>query len=264
MSPITVQQLFIYPVKSLCGVEVPAIEFTEFGPKDDRRYMLVDSKRRFVTQRSHPVLSQFRLSAKDNGWIVKFGNSESPVIYPDKCSDNVFETKVWNSVVQVREKCKDISGWFSEQLDELVKLVEFDDLESRYREIDGHRSPLAFADAYPLLICNSESLESISKAVNSRLAMCRFRPNIVIAMEPNAEFYISSFTVSGGELLLGPPCVRCNVPAIDPRTAVYQSELHSALKQLLLRDGQVVFGVNAAPCHLKRLCVGDELTAVIS
>ncbi|TCS42444.1 MOSC domain-containing protein [Reinekea marinisedimentorum] len=263
MSPIYIQQLFIYPIKSMGGVAVPAIEFTEFGPKNDRRYMLVDSKHRFLTQRSHPILAQFKLSAKDGGWVVKFDNRESPVIYPEQCSDDVFETKVWKTPIQVREKCQDISGWFSEQLDELVKLVEFDDLESRYQQIDGHKAPLAFADGYPLLICNSDSLTALSKRVNCNLSMRRFRPNVVVSMQANAEFIISSFTTDGGELLLGPPCVRCNIPAIDPETSVYQAELHKQMKAELLRDGRVVFGVNAAASHLKKLSVGDELTPVI-
>jgi uncharacterized protein YcbX len=263
MSPVTVQHLFIYPVKSLCGVEVDSIEFTEFGPKDDRCYMLIDANQRFVTQRSHPVLSQFRLVAQENGWLVKFGDHQSPVITHQKCSDFIFQTKVWNSAIQVREKCRHISDWFSEQLDELVRLVEFDDLETRFSQIADHQSPLSFADAYPLLICNSESLRLLSQRLNVHLAMQRFRPNVVISMEENTEFLVSSFRMESGELLVGPPCVRCNIPAIDPETAVYQRDLHKQLKAELLRDGQVVFGVNASPLHLKTLTVGDSLSPVM-
>lgn len=259
ISMIEIQQLFIYPFKSFAGVSVNSIQFSEFGPVDDRCYMLIDQNHRFVTQRSHPQLSQFKPEFTDRGWTVHYGEDKSPVIPADSASDCCFETQVWKTELQVREKSKEISSWFSNHLDELVRLVEFDDLESRYQQIDGHRLPLAFADAYPLLICNSESLDLVSAEVGCKLTMARFRPNVVVKMEANSEYLLSSLnSPEGGELIIDIPCVRCNVPAIDPETAVYQKSLHRDLKQALKREGQYVFGMNAGAVGLSELTVGDQ------
>src|SRR5690606_4214934 len=52
-----VQSLFIYPVKSLAGIRVQAFEMDDFGAAQDRRWMIVDAERNFVSQRTHPELA---------------------------------------------------------------------------------------------------------------------------------------------------------------------------------------------------------------
>ena len=46
-----VSQLLNYPVKSCKGNQLSEMEIDSFGPKWDRRWMLVDCDGRFVTQR---------------------------------------------------------------------------------------------------------------------------------------------------------------------------------------------------------------------
>ena len=53
-----VHSLFVYPVKSLSGIEVTSFHTDDFGPVGDRRWMIVDDERRFVTQREHPELAR--------------------------------------------------------------------------------------------------------------------------------------------------------------------------------------------------------------
>ena len=53
-----VHSLFVYPVKSLSGIEVTSFNTDDFGPVGDRRWMIVDDDRRFVTQREHPELAR--------------------------------------------------------------------------------------------------------------------------------------------------------------------------------------------------------------
>jgi uncharacterized protein YcbX len=53
---IQVSQLFHFPVKSLKGVKPKQMELDGFGPKWDRRFMLVDKTGRFLTQRECPFL----------------------------------------------------------------------------------------------------------------------------------------------------------------------------------------------------------------
>ncbi len=58
---LEISRLFIYPIKSLGGIELDALSFDALGPELDRRYMLVSASGKFISQRSHPTLSQIKL-----------------------------------------------------------------------------------------------------------------------------------------------------------------------------------------------------------
>ena len=57
-----VSGLYYYPVKSLKGISLESAEIDEFGIRYDRRFMLIDDKHKFVTQRTHPLLSQLSVT----------------------------------------------------------------------------------------------------------------------------------------------------------------------------------------------------------
>ncbi len=260
---IEIKQLFIYPIKSIPGISVDSIELTMAGPKHDRQYMLVDENKRFVTQRTHPLLSQFSIQQTAEGWSVASKDGSTISFDDAESSDSVFQTKVWKHSIQVREKSNKVSQWFSEHLDQLIKLVEFEELETRHKEVQGHLSPLQFADGYPLLLCNQQSLEMLSMAVDQPLSMSRFRPNIVVSIKAEAEYDFSVLSRhDGAEILVGKPCERCNIPAIDPVTGVFNRGLHLLFRAELERQGKAVFGVNAAINKAKRLSVGDVFNAL--
>ena len=54
---LTLSGLFIYPVKSLGGISLPAAELTPQGLRHDRRWLLVDERNRFLTQREHAEMA---------------------------------------------------------------------------------------------------------------------------------------------------------------------------------------------------------------
>jgi uncharacterized protein YcbX len=255
-----VEKLFVYPIKGLGGVEVESLEFGSFGVLNDRRYMLVNQNYRMITQRSHPILSQYKLEKNSNGWSIISPTKNSIDIDDNDGTERLINTEVWKKPIQTREKSEAVSRWFSEQLDELVHLVEFDDLEIRYKDLGDHEAPLAFADSYPLLICNTNSLLALNKRLGEELSIGRFRPNVVITMPVNEEFITDKLSLEkGGELLLSEPCVRCNVPAIHPETSVFNKDLHKRMQAELRRDGSVVFGANSYSLGLKELRLNDRL-----
>lgn len=261
MQKTIIQSLYVYPIKSLGAVPVDSIEFGHFGPIDDRRYMLVDEKHRFITQRSHPILSQFKLQRNKEGWTVEFKGS-SVLIADESNTDRTLETSVWKSLVQTREKSAEVSRWFSDMLDEWVCLVEFDDLERRTKHFHNHDFPLGFADGFPLLVCNRASLSSLNETLDQTLDMLRFRPNIVVDFPANDEFNIRRMVKSEQAYIdFAEPCVRCNVPAIDPSTSVYNRVLHQSLKTYLSKSHEKpVFGINAGIVGLNKVSVGESFS----
>ena len=53
--------LFIYPIKSLGGISLPAADLTLRGLRHDRRWLIVDENNRFMTQREHAEMALLTL-----------------------------------------------------------------------------------------------------------------------------------------------------------------------------------------------------------
>jgi len=52
-----VSELFVYPIKSARGIRIQQATLDRRGFEHDRRWMLVDSQRKFISQRTHPRLA---------------------------------------------------------------------------------------------------------------------------------------------------------------------------------------------------------------
>ena len=52
----TLNDIYIYPIKSTQAVSIPAGLIEEKGLSLDRRYMLADESGKFITGRTHPQL----------------------------------------------------------------------------------------------------------------------------------------------------------------------------------------------------------------
>jgi uncharacterized protein len=52
-----IAELLIYPIKSLGGISLLETEITMRGLKFDRRWVLVDEKNKFLSQREQPLMA---------------------------------------------------------------------------------------------------------------------------------------------------------------------------------------------------------------
>lgn len=50
-----VSALYVYPIKSCAGINVPEISLTLHGVKHDRQFVLVDKDGKFLSQRELPL-----------------------------------------------------------------------------------------------------------------------------------------------------------------------------------------------------------------
>ncbi|MFY7838874.1 MAG: MOSC N-terminal beta barrel domain-containing protein, partial [Lacibacter sp.] len=51
---LSISHLYVYPIKSLGGIELTEARLTDRGIEHDRRWMLTDENNRFLTQREFP------------------------------------------------------------------------------------------------------------------------------------------------------------------------------------------------------------------
>ena len=65
-------EINIYPLKSLGGISLKSSVVEERGLQFDRRWMLVNEKNHFLTQRELPQMARFDIGLKNEGLNITF------------------------------------------------------------------------------------------------------------------------------------------------------------------------------------------------
>jgi uncharacterized protein YcbX len=158
---------------------------------------------------------------------------------------------VWDDRLAATDAGADAAAWFSAVLGTEARLVRVGEAHARRadrRWVGELDVPVAFADAFPLLVCSSASLAELNRRLPEPVPMDRFRPNLVVdGLEPFAEDGIRRLAIGGVEFALVKPCTRCSVPGIDQATGLAATDPFEALRSFrwdpALRGA--TFGVNA-------------------
>lgn len=244
--------LYVYPVKSCRGIEVPAAHVTERGFARDREWMTVDASGRFLSQREVPHLALVRTALAAEALELTDGNG-STLRVPFDQSGAAREVTVWRDTVPAIDQGAEAASWLSARLGRDVRLVRFDRAFRRgcNREYVGDSGAhTGFADAYPLLVLSEASLADLNARLAQPLPINRFRPNVVLAdCEAYDEDHMDEITAGAIRMKLVKPCTRCQITTTDQATAQRAAEPLATLATYRMNvalDG-VTFGVNAIP-----------------
>jgi uncharacterized protein YcbX len=257
-----VHSLFIYPVKSLAGIPVEHIEFDDFGPVADRRWMIVDEAGEFVTQRSLPRLALVKTRLEGGRVLVDVPEQES---LPLEASDQQLSVGVWRDRAVALTEAGQVSQALSDFCERSLRLVYMPD--SSFRRVDPERVPesrrVSFADGFPLLVTNTRSLDDLNRRLAEPVTMHRFRPNIVVDGNlPWEEDQWRTLMVGQQEIRLVKPCSRCVMTTVNPESGE-ASGLREPLRTLAgfrrTEDG-VIFGMNGIHANQSTVRVGDPVT----
>lgn len=264
----TIQNLFVYPIKSCAAVALDEVILTETGLEFDRAWMVVDEHGEFVTQRELPRMCLIQPALKHLEMVLRAPGMLALHIALDAVQQPCRAT-VWGQECAAYDM-GDVAGqWFSNFLAQdrpagtaamKLRLVRFDPEHQRLsnKEWTGDIDALnQFSDGYPVLVLSQAALDDL----NARLAaqghapvtLERFRPNIVLSgIEAHDEDRVNILHIAtqegAVELALVKPCPRCPVPNINPLTAVPSTEVGDTLqayRQDARLDGAVTFGMNA-------------------
>jgi uncharacterized protein YcbX len=275
---IEITSLNIYPVKSLKGITLAKAMLTPEGLANDRRWMVVRSNGKFLTQRDLPRLSLVHTSLDDLGVTLELaGQGKTTVPFASAGGDPV-QTKVWGIPCEALDEGEEISRWLTSALESkttlrLVRMAPgFVRPQGKPEELGEHTHTI-FADAAPFLVANEESLNRLNRELASRnlaqVPMNRFRPNIVVrGLEPWAEHKLAGLYSGTYGLKLCHPCERCVVTTINQDTAEKDPgwQPFNTLKEINPVPGKKpapAFGQNAT---LEKgdqavISVGDQLEA---
>jgi uncharacterized protein YcbX len=246
---LTVSQLYIYPVKSLGGIELPAATLTDRGFEYDRRWMLVDANNRFLSQREVAVMAFLKVSLQADGLLVQ-NTSKAACFYRipfGLLSGETIQVSVWSDSCRAQCVSADADAWFSEQLNISCRLVYMPD--STLREVDenyAHNKEItSFSDGYPLLIIGQASLDDLNSRLSSPLLMDRFRPNIVFTGgAPFQEDDMTQFSIGDVQFFGVKPCARCVITTIDQQSGLKSKEPLKTLSTYRTNNKNIYFGQN--------------------
>ncbi|AKV97985.1 hypothetical protein SAMN04487869_11370 [Marinobacter sp. DSM 26671] len=258
-----VHSLFVYPVKSLSGIEVTSFNTDDFGPVGDRRWMIVDDDRRFVTQREHPELARVGTRLEGDRVAISIPDEGEFVL---SVSDEEVRVLVWRDWVKALAGLPEANAALSRFCGKPVRLVFMPD--SSFRRVDAGRvndyRRVGFADGFPFLVTNTASLAELNTRLEAPVEMRRFRPNIVVeGAGAWDEDMWQSLSVGDNHLSIVKPCSRCVMTTVDPSTG----QKDAALQPLRTLSGYrrtqegVIFGQNAIHESPGIIRVGDPVTA---
>ena len=91
--------IFIYPIKSLAGIEVKQWEVAPAGFKYDRKWMLVDAQGNFLSQRNLPRMALIQTQIIDQQLVVSAsGQEDLPINLQMPAGKTDHKVTIWNDV----------------------------------------------------------------------------------------------------------------------------------------------------------------------
>lgn len=121
---------------------------------------------------------------------------------------------------------------------------------------------MSFADAFPILLANTASLDDLNRRMETPVPMNRFRANIIVSGAPPwAEDSFKQVQVGQHQFRAVKMCGRCLVTTTDQETGVRGTEPLATMATFRKFDQTVNFGMYLVPDEPGVIHVGDGVTA---
>ncbi|GAB4526076.1 MAG: MOSC domain-containing protein [Amphiplicatus sp.] len=212
--------LHIYPLKAARGIALGESALEPRGLVGDRRWVAADPDGVHLTQRECAALARLVARPVPVGIHLSADGAGEIVVRPDPAGARR-RIRVWKDAVDALDAGEAAADWLSGALGRPARLFHMDDAARRATSGRwGPQGPVSFADAYPLLVTSTASLDALNEAIarggGAPVGMERFRPNIVIdGAGPWAEDRWRALRIGAAVIELVKPCARCVVTTVD-------------------------------------------------
>ncbi|OCG28606.1 hypothetical protein A9G11_10285 [Gilliamella sp. wkB108] len=259
---ICVNQLFIYPIKSMQGIAVTQATVSQGGFEHDRILMISEPDGTFITARQFPQLLKIKTSVSDNQVHISLPTGESLCIDLDDFSSSQESTHVWGSNFTSHIASIKVNQFFSQYLHKDVQLRwlgrHLSRRTKRYPDV-----PVSFADGYPYLLLNEASFNYLQQQCPERLDIGQFRGNIIInGALPFAEDGWKTIKIGDVVFDIVKPCTRCVLTTINVNSTNYlaNNEPLTTLGYFRSDDqGKIDFGMNMIARNSGTICIKDHI-----
>ncbi|MGO4630992.1 MOSC domain-containing protein [Streptomyces sp. 2RAF24] len=272
--PIPVlRSVHVHPVKALRGFSPARAEVEPWGLAGDRRWTVVDTTGKVVTQRQHARLALASAALLPDGGVTLSAPGADTLTVevpkPRREADTI-TTEIFGALVEAVPADPAADAWFSAYLDSEVRLVHMDD-PARRRPVDPEVAlpgeTVSFADGFPLLATTTSSLDALNSLIaqgdhadEGPLPMNRFRPNVVIdGTAPWAEDGWRRLAIGEVTFRVAKSCGRCVVTTTDQETAERGKEPLRTLARHRRDGSRLIFGQNLIPERRGVIKAGDPV-----
>jgi uncharacterized protein len=226
------------------------------GLQFDRRWMLIDSENKFVTQRELPEMALFRLEIKPPFLEIFHKNRPDErlkvPLEPDWQSLETARVETWSWKGAARICPNVAADFFSENLKSPLRLAFMPDTTRRQadRRYAEKGQMVSFADGFPFLIIGQSSLDFLNEKLKERdqppMPWNRFRTNFVFSggNEPFSEDNWSDFSIGAANFRAVKPCARCVMTTIDQENLQKTAEPLKTLATFRFKNNRIYFGQN--------------------
>lgn len=244
---ICVNQLFIYPIKSMKGIAVTQATVSQGGFEYDRILMISEPDGTFITARQFPQLLKIKTLVSDNQVRIILPSGESICIDLNDFSSSQESTTVWGNHFTSRIASIKVNQFFSQYLHKDVQLRWLGRQLSR-RTKRYPNAPVSFADGYPYLLLNGASFNYLQQQCPEKLSIDQFRGNIILnGALPFAEDGWKTIKIGDVIFDIVKPCTRCVLTTINVISTNYlaNNEPLTTLSCFRADDqGKIDFGMN--------------------
>lgn len=263
-----VSSLRRYPLKSTAGAHVPSLEIDPRGPRDDRRWLVVDAVGRFLTARKYPQLVTVRAEPVEGGLHLSAPGMGSLMVATPRADGERVRTIIWDDTVDALATHPDADAWLSALLARPVRLVHMDASTRRAMNPDYSRpgDELSFADASPMMLLSQASVDALNArlvaAGSAPVTMSNFRPNVVVdGVDAHAEDGWRRLRIGTLTFDVAKPCIRCVFTTIDPELGQRREDREplGMLKSYRDTPKGIAFGMHLIPRGTGVLHVGDPV-----
>uniref|UniRef100_A0A8C0F652 Molybdenum cofactor sulfurase n=1 Tax=Bubo bubo TaxID=30461 RepID=A0A8C0F652_BUBBB len=269
--PITVTNIYLYPIKSCSAFEVTEWPVGNQGLLYDRNWMVVNQNGVCITQKQEPRLCLVNpsIDLKKNIMVIQAEGMDPISVSLEENTGKeavICESKVCSHRVKTYDCGEGIAGWFSLFLGRPCRLIrQSSDMKNRshQKNTKGLSSAtnisLSLVNEAQYLLINVASILQLKEHVSARLEepleieelIRRFRANIVIsAPESFEEEEWAEISIGALRFQVMGPCSRCQIICIDQQSGERNKEF---LQSLSASRGRKV-SVHLESCFLRLHC----------
>lgn len=285
-----VASLFVYPIKSLRGIEVGTVEVTRSGIKygvfKDRQMMLINEENRMISLRQDPRLALIHVEMTGPTELTLTCEGYEPLkISPRTCMNPDEETikfSLWSLPTEGVQVSPEASRWFCNFLAlQGVRLVQhlptFRMRPVKYQSKAGQAidssTLVLYQDDDPVHLTSNDTLSQLNSTLDEDLMLSHrnFRPNIVIeGTQPHSEEKWNGILVNKIRMRKVKLCDRCLIPTIDIKQGKRIDEKVQILKDFRSAENEVekknyrssaIFGVMFVPMNEGFVSIGTSIDA---
>ncbi|XP_075272814.1 molybdenum cofactor sulfurase isoform X2 [Opisthocomus hoazin] len=260
--PITVTNIYLYPIKSCSAFEVTEWPVGNQGLLYDRNWMVVNQNGVCMTQKQEPRLCLVNPSIDLNKKVMVIqaeGMDPISVSLEENTGKEatICESKVCSHRVKTYDCGERIAGWFSMFLGRPCRLIrQSSDMKNRLHQKNtkglapATNISLSLVNEAQYLLINVASILQLKEHISARLEepleiqelIPRFRANIVIsAPESFEEEEWAEISIGDLRFQVVGPCSRCQIICIDQQSGERNKEFLQSLSAA--RGRKTNFGI---------------------